>query len=53
MIRIEIPDAKRIIEIPESFQEMSQKITANQSADACMAGAQSVAVNIRFQSDRL
>jgi len=32
-------------------QKMTQQIAANQAADACMAGAQSVAVNIRFQSN--
>ncbi len=32
-------------------QEMGQQMAANQAADACMAGAQSVAVNIRFQSN--
>jgi len=30
---------------------MEQQISANQAADTCMAGAQSVAVNIRFQSN--
>ena len=31
--------------------EMSQQFAANQAADACMAGARSVAINIRFQSN--
>lgn len=35
----------------EQEQEMAQQISANQAADACMAGAKSVAVNIRFQSN--
>lgn len=35
----------------EQEQEMAQQISANQAADACMAGAKSVAVNIRFKSN--
>ncbi|MCW8929712.1 MAG: OmpA family protein [Gammaproteobacteria bacterium] len=35
----------------EQKEEMSQQFTANQKADACLAGAQSVAVNIRFKSN--
>ncbi|MCP3852486.1 MAG: OmpA family protein [Gammaproteobacteria bacterium] len=32
-------------------QGMSQQMAANKSADACLAGAQSVAINIRFKSN--
>ncbi len=39
--------------VPEAAQkqEMSQQFAANQAADVCMAGAKSVAINIRFKSN--
>ncbi len=42
---------KKPVSTQTQESEMSQQFSANQAADACMAGAKSVAVNIRFQSN--
>ncbi len=36
---------------PAQKQQMSQQFAANQAADACMAGARSVAINIHFKTN--